>query len=65
MKDWQFNILFFVAVGGALFQLLAPIFGLDTGSPGASIGVGAILTFVLTQKLDKSKKEKDRDDSNS
>ena len=51
LKEWQFNILFFVAVGGALLLLLGPEFGLEVGNnPTAISGVGAILTYVLTQK---------------
>lgn len=53
MKEWQFNVLFFVGVGGAVFLLLAPVFGLDAGltkNPSAIAGVGTILTYVLTQK---------------
>jgi hypothetical protein len=61
MKDWQFNVLFFTAVGGAVFLLLAPVFNIHTGGPGPATGVGAILTFILTQKLEKNSKEKDDD----
>jgi hypothetical protein len=61
MKEWQFNVLFFVAVGGALFLLIAPVFHLDTGSPAAAAGIGVILTFVLQQKYDKEKKD-EKDD---
>lgn len=51
MKEWQFNILFFVGVGSALFLLVAPEFGLDISSnPTALAGVGSILTYILTQK---------------
>lgn len=51
LKDWQFNILFFVAVGGALLALVGPEFGLEVGqNPTALTGVGAILTYILTQK---------------
>ena len=51
LKQWQFDILFFVGVGGALVLLFGPTFGLDVGSnPLAATGVGAILTFVLTQR---------------
>lgn len=53
MKEWQFNVLFFVGVGGALFLLVAPaIPGLQEipKNPGAVTGVGTILAYVLTQK---------------
>ncbi len=47
----QFNILFYVGVGGAVLLLIGPEFGLTVGqNPIAATGVGAILTFVLTQK---------------
>lgn len=74
MKEWQFNVLFFVGVGGALFLLVAPaIPGLQEipKNPGAVTGVGTILAYVLTQKKkivkdnpqddggDKKKKKKD------
>lgn len=50
MKEWQFNILFFVGVGGALLLVLGPEFGLKIGqNPTAVAGLGAILTYVLTQ----------------
>lgn len=64
MKEWQFNVLFFVGVAGAILLLIGPEIGLDVGSnPTAVTGVGAILTYVLTQKksITGSKKE---DDSN-
>lgn len=51
MKEWQFNVLFFVGVGGAILLLIGPEIGLDVGSnPLAVSGVGAILSYVLTQK---------------
>lgn len=53
MKEWQFNVLFFVGVGGALFLLVAPaIPGLEDipNNPGAVTGIGTILAYVLTQK---------------
>lgn len=66
MKDWQFNVLFFVGVGGAILLLLGPEFGLKVAeNPTAFTGVGAILTYILTQRIrlenkrDK-KKEEDR-----
>ncbi len=54
MKEWQFNVLFFVGVGGAVLLLLGPEFGLNVASqPTALTGVGAILTYVLTQKINR------------
>lgn len=51
LKEWQFNVLFFVGVGGAILLLIGPELGLNISSnPTAVTGVGAILTYVLTQK---------------
>lgn len=51
MKEWQFNVLFFVGVGGAILLLIGPEFGFKISqNPTAVTGVGAILTYVLTQK---------------
>lgn len=51
LKEWQFNVLFFVGVGGAVLLLLGPSVGLDIGNnPTAVTGVGAILTYILTQR---------------
>ncbi len=51
LKEWQFNILFFVGVGGAVFLLVGPEFGLNVAdNPTALAGVGSILTYILTQK---------------
>lgn len=51
LKEWQFNILFFVGVIGAVLLLVGPSVGMDIGTnPTAVTGVGAILTYVLTQK---------------
>lgn len=61
MKEWQFNILFFVGVGGALVLLLGPEFGLEIGqNPTAVTGVGAILTYVLTQRKTLTNREKSK-----
>lgn len=69
MKEWQFNILFFVGVGGAILLLLGPEFGLKIGqNPTAITGIGSILAYVLTQrksitgaKVDKPKKNEDKE----
>ena len=59
LKEWQFNVLFFVGVGGAILLLLGPEFGLNIGTnPTAVTGVGAILTYVLTQKKALTNNEK-------
>lgn len=51
MKEWHFNVLFFVGVLGAVAMLLGPEIGLDIGrNPTAVTGVGAILGYILTQK---------------
>lgn len=51
LKEWQFNVLFFVGVGGAILLLIGPELGLKISqNPTAVTGVGAILTYVLTQK---------------
>lgn len=63
LKEWQFNVLFFVGVGGAILLLLGPELGLEINSnPTAVTGVGAILTYVLTQKkaLTKTDEKKER-----
>lgn len=61
MKEWQFNVLFFVGVGGAVLLLLGPDFGLKISqNPTAVTGVGAILTYVLTQKKALTKSDNDR-----
>lgn len=60
MKEWQFNVLFFVGVGGAILLLIGEDIGLKLGSsPTAVTGIGAILTYVLTQKkaLTKAKEK--------
>lgn len=63
LKEWQFNILFFVGVGGALMLLLGPEFGLKVGqNPTAVTGVGAILTYILTQKKSLTKRTKSKND---
>lgn len=62
LKEWQFNVLFFVGVGGAIMMLIGPEFGLQVGqNPNAVIGVSAILTYVLTQKKALTKTDKTRD----
>jgi hypothetical protein len=63
LKEWQFNVLFFVGVGGAIFLLVGPTLGANMSqSPTAVTGVGAILTYVLTQKkaLTRSDTKKDK-----
>lgn len=56
LEKWQFNVLFFVGVGGAIVLLLGPGFGLEVSqNPTAITGIGAILTYVLTQKKSLTK----------
>lgn len=64
LKEWQFNVLFFVGVGGAVLLLLGPELGFQVNqSPTAVTGVGAILTYVLTQKKHLTKHDdKKKDD---
>jgi hypothetical protein len=62
LSEWQFNVLFFVGVGGAILLLVGPELGLDISSnPMAVSGVGAILTYVLTQKKAIVAKQEDKD----
>jgi hypothetical protein len=67
MKEWQFNVLFFVGVGGAILLLIGPELGLNISqNPTAVTGLGAILTYVLTQKkalvhTDKKKEQRGED----
>ena len=50
MKEWQYNVLFVVGVGGTLFLLFGPSIGITLpDDPLAYGGIGAILTYVLTQ----------------
>ena len=58
MKEWQFNVLFWVGVLGAVATLFAPTLGLDlAANPLAVTGMTTILTFVLTQKQSIIKKK--------
>lgn len=51
MKDWHFNVLFLVGVGGAVLLLIGPGLGFKVAdNPATYTGVGAILTYVLAQK---------------
>lgn len=51
LKEWQFNILFFVGVIGAVLLMVGPSIGMNVSqNPTAVTGVGAILTYILTQK---------------
>lgn len=62
MKEWQFNVLFFVGVGGAVLLLIGPELGLKIGqNPTAIAGVGSILTYVLTQKKSLTKTDDKKD----
>lgn len=62
LKEWQFNVLFFVGVGSAVLLLIGPEIGLHLDqNPTALGGVGTILTYVLMQKkiLTKDKNEEE------
>lgn len=60
LKEWQFTVLFLVGVGGAVLLLIGPEFGLHIGqNPTAVTGVGAILTYVLTQRKNLTKNGKE------
>lgn len=62
LKTWQFNILFFVGVGGAVLLLIGPDVGLELSqNPTAVAGIGAILTYILTQKKSLTKDERIKD----
>ena len=64
MKDWQFNVLFFTGVGGAVFLLLGPEFGLKVAeNPTAFSGIGLILTYILTQRLRRNDDKKRGEDA--
>lgn len=67
LKEWQFNVLFFVGVGGAIFLVIGPLFGLDIEqNPTALTGLGAILTYVLTQRNSWTKHDRqDKKDKRS
>lgn len=67
MKEWHFNVLFIVGVGGAVFLLLAPTLGVEIPTnPTALAGVGTILTYVLTQKnsLTRNGDHRKKDETN-
>lgn len=59
MKEWQFDVLFFVALIGAIFLPFTPAFHIQVSAPGLA-GYGAILTFVLTQREKWTSNDKDR-----
>jgi hypothetical protein len=62
LKEWQFNVLFFVGVGGAILLLIGPEIGLNLSqNPTAVTGVGAILTYVLTQKKALTRTDEKKD----
>lgn len=51
LKEWQFNVLFFVGVGGAVLLMFGPTIGLKIDqNPASMTGVGSILGYILTQK---------------
>lgn len=63
LKEWQFNVLFFVGVGGAVLMLIGPEIGMDIKTNGTTVtGIGAILAYVLTQKTALTKNGKKDED---
>lgn len=52
MKEWQFNVIFWVAIGGVVFLLLGPSVGLKgiPENPTAAAGIASLLAYVLAQK---------------
>lgn len=64
LEKWQFNVLFFVGVGGAVLLLIGPELGLNISTnPTAVTGIGAILTYVLTQKKALTKSDDKKQDN--
>ncbi len=60
LKEWQFNILFFVGVIGAVLLMVGPSIGITISqNPTAVTGVGAILTYILTQRKALTKSDDD------
>lgn len=60
LREWQFNVLFFVGVGGAILLLIGPELGLNISTNSTAVtGVGAILAYVLSQKKSLLKKDND------
>lgn len=68
LKDWQFNALFCVGVGGAVVLLFGPSLAkvgiVVSDNPLTIAGVGAILTFVLQQKKFFTRNGKKEEESN-
>lgn len=65
LKEWQFNVLFFVGVGGAILLLVGPSVGLSISTdPTAVAGVASILGYVLTQKKALTKNGDNKDPHN-
>jgi hypothetical protein len=64
LERWQFNVLFFVAIAGVIVVLFADKLGLEIG-PNGYMGIGAILTFILTQgkKRESNSEKKEADDA--
>lgn len=68
IKGWHFNVLFWLAVGGTIFLLVAPaIDGLEDvpNNPLAIGGIGVVMAYILKQKpyivKDDTKKKEDSD----
>jgi hypothetical protein len=52
VNNWHFNVIFWVAIGGVVFLLLGPSFGLNgiPENPTAATGIATLLAYVLAQK---------------
>ena len=64
MSRWHFNVIFVVGMISLLALLFGPEFGIKIGdNPTAITAVGALITYILTQKqaLVKEKKEDNSD----
>jgi hypothetical protein len=61
MSEWQFNVIFWVAIGGVVFLLLGPSVGLEgiPENPTAAAGIASLLAYVLAQRRHIVKKTDD------
>lgn len=64
MKNWHFNVLFFVGVGSAVLLLIGPETWVNR-NPTAVTGVGSILAFILTQKKTLTKQDDKKKDNST
>jgi len=65
MSRWQYNLLFFITAGGAVFLFFADSLGIHVGGL-ALTGYSAITSFVLFERAinttRRGKKDKDKED---